>query len=163
METHYAMTNILIKKKRIDETLTAIQEGGSRKCEKVVLWLGIRTNGGSAEVVEVYEPEQLAESHWFRIPRAAMKALLAHLRTSRLFIAAQVHSHPELAFHSHVDDEWAIVRHAGALSLVLPFFAEETSPNTFVRDAAVFELTPQNEWVEVLPEEIETRYRIIDE
>jgi len=43
-------------------------------------------------------------------------------------VAAQVHSHPDEAFHSKGDDEWAIVRHEGALSIVVP-----TSRGTYLR------------------------------
>jgi hypothetical protein len=60
-----------------------------------------------------------------------------------------VHSHPAKAFHSRADDEWAIVRHEGALSLVVPDFASRTSADSFATDIAAFVLTSSNEWAEI--------------
>ncbi|MHC2297262.1 hypothetical protein ACVJBD_001468 [Rhizobium mongolense] len=74
--------------------------------------------------------------------------LLAHLREKRLRVLAQIHSHPGRAFHSEADDEWAIVRHAGALSLVLPRFAQEATVDNFLGLAATYVLSTQNRWEE---------------
>jgi hypothetical protein len=161
METNHH-DRIAIRRNLIEETLAALKEGGRENRETVVLWLGRRSTAG-IDVFEVHVPRQTAESHWFRIPPDAMKDLMAHLRRSRYFIAAQVHSHPEEAFHSYTDDKWAIVRHAGALSLVLPYFGEHSDKGSFVRDAAVFKLSARNEWVEVSDDRIEEHYQIIDE
>jgi hypothetical protein len=68
------------------------------------------------------------------------------LRDRDLMVAAQVHTHPHEAFHSAADDRWAIVRHVGALSLVLPDFAQKTSIDSFLNEAAVFRLSDRNEW-----------------
>ncbi len=91
----------------------------------------------------------------FRIPPDSMKAVLSELNSKRMMIAAQVHSHPFEAFHSKADDTWAIVRHAGALSLVVPDFAIKTSSVNFMDDAKLFRLTPENRWREVPNGEIE--------
>ena len=91
----------------------------------------------------------------FRIPPDSMKAVLSEISSKRLMIAAQVHSHPFGAFHSKTDDAWAIARHVGALSLVVPDFALKTSSVNFMEDAKLFRLTPENRWREVPNGEIE--------
>lgn len=159
MEKDVTMNPIIIHPHQIAETLKTLQDAGHQRCECVVLWLGVR-NETNIEVREVYVPEQYAESDFFRIPRAAMADLLRYLRKSRYMIAAQVHSHPYEAFHSHVDDEWAIVRHQGALSLVLPDFGLKTTSDTFVKKASVFRLSADNEWLEVLPNYVTEYYFI---
>jgi hypothetical protein len=118
--------------------------------ERVLLWLAERSDYGVV-VREVFVPEQYAESDYFHIPRSGMEALLQNLRSRRWMVAAQVHTHPEAAFHSPADDRWAIVRHVGALSLVVPRFCQETSPATFAHDAAVFRMTAANEFIQVDP------------
>jgi hypothetical protein len=115
--------------------------------ERMVLWLGHRDAAG-ATVREVFVPQQQAESDYFHVPPAGMQELLQKLRTHRWMVAAQVHTHPEEAFHSWADDRWAIVRHVGALSLVVPRFCQETTADTFVRDALVFRLTRDNKFVQ---------------
>jgi hypothetical protein len=77
---------------------------------------------------------------------ARLDDTLAH---RRLKILAQLHTHPGRAYHSEVDDEWAIVRHVGALSLVLPYFAASTTVDNFLEQAMTYELSAANEWLHV--------------
>ena len=160
LEKSTGMNLITIHENQISETLRELQSAGRQHCERVVLWLGVRS-GEEIEIREVFVPEQYAERDFFRIPREAMLALMKHLRKTRYLIAAQVHSHPTLAFHSMADDRWAIVRHEGALSLVLPHFGLNTSEHAFVKDAAVFRLSPANEWVKILPNAVSDFYLVI--
>ena len=89
-----------------------------------------------------------------------MQALFEELKRNRLAVAAQIHTHPRQAFHSEADDTSAIVRHAGALSIVLPFFALKTAPDTFTRDAKVFVLSRDNVWHEVPVDERDRFYQV---
>lgn len=149
-----------VKSKFIGATLAELKAVGLRRSECVVLWLG-RRNMDAIDIVEVLKPEQIADLDYFVIPESSMDALMKHLRTERLMIAAQVHTHPKKAFHSIADDKWAIVRHAGALSLVLPFFAQNTEMKSFLDRAAIFSLSPENEWVEVLHSGVARVLRIL--
>lgn len=119
-----------------------------RRCECVVLWLGRRRDGGLV-VEQAYRPQQHAKADMFHIPREGMAALHAELRRGRLMVAAQVHSHPGEAFHSLADDRWAIVRHEGALSLVVPDFAAHTRLENFLDLTKVFRFSAAAEWLEV--------------
>lgn len=131
-------------------TIDILRAGGSRSEERVVLWLGpISSTREPLFVTEVYEPEQITDIDYFKLPPTSLRALMVHLRGARLKILAQVHSHPGAAFHSEADDEWAIVRHAGALSLVLPEFARNTTPANFAEQAVSYRLSSDNEWIHV--------------
>lgn len=140
--------SLVVPTQLVDATLAFLQNAGERRSEAVVLWLGRKESRGIA-VTEAYVPEQEAASDFFRIPPAAMAALLTHLGDTGTFIAAQVHSHPREAFHSEADDIWAIVRHLNALSLVVPYFARDTAASNFVRRIAAFRLSPKNIWEEL--------------
>lgn len=137
----------------IDTTLSQLREAGERNCECVTLWLGRRA-GEFTRVEAVYRPTQTARSDMFHIPPAGMTALYAVLRQRRLMVAAQVHSHPHEAFHSKADDEWAIVRHEGALSLVVPNFARETTVSRFLNVTKVFQFSANAQWTEVPQAEV---------
>lgn len=137
----------MITQASLGETLDRLRDSSDR--ERVVLWLG-REHGEEVRVHEVNVPIQEAEADYFRIPQEGMRALFSHLRSRRLMVAAQVHTHPEEAFHSPADDRWAIVRHRGALSLVVPRFCQDTTVTSFVRAAKVYQLTPWDEFVEAL-------------
>jgi proteasome lid subunit RPN8/RPN11 len=134
-------------------TLDHLRDGGRDNCECVVLWLG-RREGASVIVQEVYRPKQIAKADMFWIPPEGMDALKLLMRRRRLMVAAQVHSHPGGAFHSAADDQWAIVRHEGALSIVVPEFALHTFRENFFDHAKAYQLSPANEWCEVGRDEV---------
>lgn len=152
-------TLVTIPPTLVKQTLKDLQSAGRRSSERVILWLGKRAKG-RISIAKLWVPEQRAGRAFFEIPEHSMRALFDELRGNRLFVAAQVHSHPEEAFHSHADDAWAIVRHVGALSFVLPHFALRTNFATFTEHAAVFVLSSTNEWTEAPPRDIENLYRI---
>ena len=136
----------------VEKTLSHLREAGKRQCECVVLWLGRRREDEVA-VTEAYVPLQVAREDMFHIPSDGMTAIQSHLRANRWMVAAQVHSHPAEAFHSRADDRWAIVRHEGALSLVVPRFASDTVATAFLDFTKVFRFSPNKRWVEVLDAE----------
>jgi hypothetical protein len=116
--------------------------------EKVLLWLGKRLED-TYIVEEVFEPTQITDEDFFRVPEYGMSELMDKLRVSRKMIVAQIHTHPFEAFHSLADDTWAIVRHKGAYSLVLPYFASTTNSENFLKNVATFVLDEFNSWIEV--------------
>ncbi|MGA3124321.1 MAG: hypothetical protein ABSF69_26480 [Polyangiaceae bacterium] len=151
-------TPVLVSARVLVASLDVLQSVGREGSECVVLWLAKRSPD-EINVVDVYKPAQIAAEDFFRIPRESIAALFEVLRGRGLMVAAQVHTHPERAFHSAADDRWAIVRHVGALSLVLPHFAQRTTPQTFFEDAAIFSLSPRNEWSRIGPSDIDARVR----
>jgi proteasome lid subunit RPN8/RPN11 len=138
----------------VDLTLTYLRDAGQDNCECIVLWLG-RRDGALLHVEEAYRPMQNASEDMFEIPPAGMTALYAELRKRRLMVAAQVHSHPGEAFHSTADNRWAIIRHEGALSLVVPHFASATTVSNFLDEAKTYHFTAAARWVEVPRAELE--------
>jgi len=144
----------------VETTLTHLREAGKGRCECVVLWLG-RRDGDLIRVESAYRPAQSASVDMFQIPAASMAALYAELRERRLMVAAQVHSHPYEAFHSRADDRWAIIRHEGALSLVVPNFASSTTAANFLEDTKIFQFSVTARWTEVTQVELaRSRLRI---
>jgi hypothetical protein len=126
----------------------------------VLLWLG-RREEGVQKIVDVYRPDQIGTVDYFEIPRNGMAALMARLRVDGLYVVSQVHTHPEKAFHSYADDRWAIVRHVGALSIVLPYFASLTTAENFLQQVAVYQLDESNNWNEVSSDLLHSKLRII--
>ena len=132
----------------VDLTLDRLRKAGQRRRECIVLWLG-RRDGELIWVEDAYLPPQAAKADMFHISPMGMTALHAELRRHRLMVAAQVHSHPREAFHSKADDRWAIVRHEGALSLVVPNFAIGTTASTFLDETRVYQFSALAQWIEV--------------
>lgn len=138
----------------IDVTLNQLRDAGQYRRECVMLWLG-RQERNFLRVYEAYRPIQNAAEDMFKIPPAGMTALYAELRKARLMVAAQVHSHPEEAFHSKADDRWAIIRHEGALSLVVPYFATKTTRSSFLDHTKIYHFTAAARWIEVPRSQLE--------
>ena len=147
------MTKLNCSNRLIEQTLTFLKKSGLAGNEGIVLWLAQRTEGDDTIVVEVLEPPHRAAKDFFHISAEGMATVMRHLRETRTRLVAQVHSHPHRAFHSEADDTWAIARHEGALSLVVPNFAQTTSANTFLTDVAIFRLAPDDQWNQVAARE----------
>jgi proteasome lid subunit RPN8/RPN11 len=138
----------------IEGTLAHLRETGQAGRECVMLWLG-RRESDVIRVTQAYRPLQTARADMFEIPRASMAALHDELRRQRAMVAAQVHSHPFEAFHSKADDRWAIIRHEGALSLVVPHFASGTTLANFFEKTKVYRFSEAAQWIEVPPPEVQ--------
>lgn len=139
------MTPLVLPTAVLHETLGLLRNGGELRCERVALWLA--PAAGGSVLREVYEPYQEAARDYFHLPPESLQALMARLKSGRLKVAAQIHTHPAEAFHSKADANWAIVRHSGALSLVLPRFAATTTVATFLEEVKIFELSEAGEWM----------------
>lgn len=139
------MLTLKYSQQTLSSTLQLLTKGGQGVRECVVLWLGKRS-GQDVQIEEVYLPEQRSGVDVFHIPPASMQKLMHYLKQHRLMVAAQVHTHPGMAFHSKADDEWAFVRHEGAISMVLPYFAKNTTALNYLQEVEVYCLSKNNTW-----------------
>lgn len=140
------MMPLLLCSAMLADTIERLRVGGQQRHERVALWLAAAIPANGGRVSEIYEPEQVTERDYFHLPPASLKSLMARLRAGRLRVAAQIHTHPKEAFHSDADARWAIVRHVGALSLVLPRFAATTTLENFLEEVKIYELSEAGEW-----------------
>jgi hypothetical protein len=135
-----------VPKSVIQLTLDRLQEFGTHGYERLILWLG-EVLGDRAEVVMAYVPPQHSiaseEGVGYFVTSDTLFALNRALAESRLWLLAQVHSHPTEAYHSEADDRFAIVTADGGLSLVVPDFGHaEPDPMKW----AVYRLSG-HEWI----------------
>lgn len=140
----------------IADTIERIQRRGGMGTEGVMLWLGRRSEVAS-DVTEAYEPNYWSEEDRFVVPPKGMSALMDRICDTGHAVVAQVHSHPQLAFHSRADEVWALVKHVGAYSIVLPWFGARTTIVSFWQDAAVFVMQPNGKWLQLSAHEKEAR------
>jgi proteasome lid subunit RPN8/RPN11 len=152
-ELHSMNTLLQLPANIVEDSLEILREAGRARCERVVFWLGKRSIHAASPVTELYVPEQAAARDYFHISAASMTKLMQQLRAKRLSLLGQIHSHPGKAFHSEADDNWAVVRHRGAISVVVPHFAAEVSSSTFSQYAEVFQLSAADTWERVIPED----------
>lgn len=141
------MTRLAISPELLGRTLVLLKAGGPRHEERMVAWIGKGSSSGRSVVKDVYEPEQVCRKDRFHLPPESMNSLMREIVRTRSAILAQIHTHPGRAFHSKADAAWAIVKHVGALSLVLPNFAATTTVENFMEEVMIYEYSASAEWV----------------
>jgi len=96
-----------------------LRRKGAEHAEGVVLWRGTLE---PLRITAAIIPDQVTSLGRFHVPLAERQRITREQAGTGEFIVAQVHSHPERAFHSSVDDEEAIPRRVGSYSLVVADF-----------------------------------------
>jgi hypothetical protein len=101
-------------------------------------------------VDQVIHPIHGASRGHYEVDRSWAVAFALELATERRAVRLQAHVHPHAAFHSEVDDQYAIVSTPGFLSLVVPDCAQGP---VSLSDAYLARLRPDGTWESVAPEE----------
>jgi hypothetical protein len=135
----------------ISRSMEFFQRQGEIGHEGVVLWPG-KLSGGICVIGDPLIPSQITGRLFFRIPQAEAFRIIQLVSELGLVIPIQIHSHPEEAFHSDADDEYAFIRHENAISIVVPEFANFPTSQFLVK-ARFFRLHTGNEWHE-MPEAV---------
>ena len=90
-----------------------------------MLWQGKVVDVTTAEITGLVVPRQVTGPYHFNIPLSERLALIAKVAAVNEFILIQLHTHPRQAFHSPADDQMAITKHQGAVSIVIPNFGRD--------------------------------------
>lgn len=166
METNQLspLRHITIKRSTVDQMLKTMREFGSHGWEVLVLWLGeIEPNTGRAHVIQAFVPKQKSISNedgvGYFVNGETLFQLNRDLSETGLRLIAQVHTHPQKAYHSKADDRYAIVTAEGGLSLVVPNFGSALAhPSAW----AVYRLHGRD-WREMSTKEVVTLFEVIDD
>jgi hypothetical protein len=121
------VTRMLIPQAIAVHTLRALQYFGGSGCEGLVLWLG-SVQDDQAVVYQAFTPPQQAISSedgvGYFVTSDTLFQLNRTLLQTGMRLIAQIHSHPGAAYHSPMDDRYAIVTEDGGVSLVVPDFGK---------------------------------------
>jgi len=143
----------------IDVTMKALQVYGAHRLEGLVLWLGY-VERDRACVSQAFVPEQYPVSDesgiGYFVTGDALFELNRGLAETGLRLIAQVHSHPNEAYHSRADDRYAIVTAEGGFSLVVPNFGRAPAdPASW----AVYRLVG-GDWKELSQQEVRKLFEV---
>jgi hypothetical protein len=143
----------------LDRTIKALQIFGKRHLEGLVLWLG-EVEPGRARVVEAFIPNQHPVSSesglGYFVSGDTLFELNRALAETGLRLIAQVHSHPQEAYHSSTDDRFAIVTADGGFSLVVPNFGRAPAdPAAW----AVYRLS-HGDWLELSAKDVRALFQV---
>jgi hypothetical protein len=136
----------------LDESLEFLRRQGRRGHEGVALWAG-RFGGDGFQIGRAIIPRQTTGRLFYRISNDETFRVLESVSNEDLVIPMQIHSHPQEAFHSEVDDERAFIRHENAISIVVPYFADFPVAEFLLR-ARFYRLREETNWEEMQVHEI---------
>jgi hypothetical protein len=131
----------------LERSEDSLRRAGRDGCELFVLWSG-RQDGERCEVLDGHVPHQTSyktkDGLLVRVDGAALHKLNTWLYENGQMLIAQLHAHPDDAFHSDTDDSFPIVTQLGGLSLVAANFCCE---GLISDSTAAFRLREEG-WVE---------------
>ena len=123
------LDHVLICESVLRNTITALSYGAGR--EMLCYWLGVELQTGtetkSAVVLTAAFPQVESAYAQFRVVEGQIGLITSWCAERRLWILAQVHTHPTDEPHSEADECWPASHRAGFLSIVFPFFASMSS------------------------------------
>jgi hypothetical protein len=120
--------------------------GGRRECQ--VLWTSSWDD--PSNISGVVHPLHSAHAGGFEITSAWINYFWLELARTGRGVRAQIHTHPQEAFHSSTDDAYPIIHSEGFLSLVIPDFGLGA---VGLDGAFLAEIDPNGQWQEVAPED----------
>jgi hypothetical protein len=150
MRGHLRVKQVFIPLECVKGAYQHMRKMGEQGFEGVALFAG-KESGESFIVTTTLVPQQTALSIeyglLYSVSGEELHRLNVFLYENELSLIAQIHSHPKEAFHSDTDDASPIVTTVGGISIVVPDFA---SGAIDVRQWAVYRLSVENEWKELM-------------
>jgi hypothetical protein len=154
------LTRYHIPRPLLAASVRALREGSAGYREAVVLWQGRILDETTALITRLHVPYQRASRLHFDVPIEERLRLLDEVVAAGEFILVQLHTHPGRAYHSEVDDQLAIPRHTGALSIVVANFAWYWDGDLL--QTSVNRHLGGGEWEELGPDEVRRLLEIGD-
>jgi hypothetical protein len=150
---------VRIDQRFVDQTTNELRKYGKSGFEGLVLWIG-EHKGDSVEVTQVFVPPQTPIKSeagvGYLVSGDTLFELNKVLNATGLRLISQVHSHPGRAYHSEMDDRFAIITKEGFFSVVVPNFAEG---NADIKCWAIYQLRG-GKWEEVSEEEMSVLFKV---
>lgn len=156
------LERVLIPRSLADFANDYLRKVGREGHEGFALWAGQR-EGSVFHITETVIPAQQGLRHrggmCVTVAGEELFRLNVHLFERGLTLLAQLHSHPDEAYHSDTDDAYPIATMVGAFSLVVPDFA--VHPFALER-CAIYRLLPGRGWIGLGLAEVRRLLHLID-
>ncbi len=171
---------IHIPKFILEKTIEHIQSYGKQNQEALLFWAGVEV-GGFIFVTTCICPEALSITvtsnpcslcprdpkfiqtvplPLIKLDAVAGAKVISEARKRGLHIIAQIHSHPDAAFHSSIDETYAFDTSEGFLSIVVPEFGSHVMAS--LSKCAIYRCEADEKFHRLTTEEIENTFIILD-
>lgn len=159
-EIRHGVTRYMIPRSVLQASELFLSERGLARYEAVVVWIGRLVDDAIAVVDAPYAPEQIPlqteDGVGVHIPGEAITRLIMSLEGEER-VLARLHSHPAEAYHSETDDLNRLISHDGAMSVVVPDFAQN---GILLTQCSINELAVPGGWRELAVDEVERRFEL---
>jgi len=107
----------------LETTLGKFKEYGKKCLEVFAIWVGKEKNIDFI-IKDVWIPTQYNTILSYYVPDIDVHKINVELNKKNYSAVAQLHTHPENAFHSCIDDNYSILTLSGSFSIVVPDFGK---------------------------------------
>lgn len=155
-------TSYIVPQTVLDESQAFLRIRGLEGCEGMALWIGRPAKEANRfEITRIFVPEQVCIKSEFGV--AVDMTARAHYTLTDALIPGErfyvrIHSHPGEAFHSLRDDENAVLTHEGAISVVVPYFADQPIQ---LAQCAIYELVHGQGWVPLSQADVGRMFQVV--
>jgi hypothetical protein len=152
------LSQLIIPESALRNTITGLSYAAGR--EMLCYWIGVELSPTSESptglVTTVAFPRVESSSASFRLVEGQMGLITSWCAEHRMWVLAQVHTHPTDEPHSEADECWPASQRSGFLSVVFPYFASMSS----IRNPGwrVYESRGGGNWIQLAPED---KFRIV--
>jgi hypothetical protein len=155
------ISEVRVRRSAIEEANSALRYAGHFGNEGFSLWAGrhdesvftVETN-----IVPLQQGHDSGGGVWVQVGADELHRINVWLFENRLMLIAQLHSHPQEAFHSKTDDTFPIATTKGCFSIVVPNFARQEFS---FENCAVYRLQSDNRWTNLTKLEVLRLFKVI--
>ncbi len=152
-----SINRILLPETILKDTIKVFRDYGNQFLEACALWVGVDSEK-VFHIKEVWFPPQENSIIDYYVSDMDVHQINVKLNKKKYSAIAQLHTHPDGAFHSCIDDEYPILTLPGSLSIVIPNFANIPIKSIF-NEMLVYRLIIK-EWKLQFKEEVKKLFKI---
>jgi len=143
------ISKIIIPSECIKKAYELMRCAGENRVEGVALFAGYEKDSEfyiSQTIIPKQTVYRLELGLLYAVDADELHRINVWLYKNNLCIIAQIHSHPNEAYHSETDNAYPIVATKGGISIVVPRFAKDPID---IKNWAVYRLSSENCWAEL--------------
>jgi len=139
------------------KTLEFFRKFGEKFLETLALWVGIELSD-VFKIKEVWFPNQENSIISYYVSDIDVHLINVKLNKMKYSAIAQIHTHPDNAYHSQIDDQYPILVLPGSFSIVVPDLGN-ISLNKILNEMAIYRLI-SGDWILQTKEEVNEIFKI---
>ena len=139
------------------KTLEFFRKYGEEFLEALALWVGTESSN-IFKIKKVWFPNQENSIISYYVSDIDVHLINVKLNKMKFSAIAQIHTHPDSAYHSLIDDQYPILVLPGSFSIVVPDLGNK-SANKILNEMAIYRLI-SGEWILQPKEEVNEIFKI---